>query len=160
VSSIEWSPDGKTVAFTAPIGGDDPDPTSPSGTSGKPKETKSDVQVITRPVYRSNGNPTYVDTERHTHIFTVAATNSGNKAQTKQVTDGEYDEREIEWASDGSKIYFVSTRVPEAYYEPSDSDLYSVPTTGGTITKVASIDGTINAPRLSPDGHRIAFVGT
>ena len=158
VSSIEWSPDGRTMAFTAPTGGDEPDPASPSAASGKPKEPKSDVQVITRPVYRANGNPTYVDATRHTHIFTVALTSGADKP--KQVTDGEYDEREIEWAPDGSKIYFVSNRVPEAYYEPSDSDLYSVPAAGGTITKVASIDGTINAPRLSPDGHRIAFVGT
>ena len=155
VSSIEWSPDGKTVAFTAPVGGDQQDKRDE-----KEKDAKSDVQVITRAVYRSNGNPTYVDTARHTHIFTVAATSSADTTQPKQVTDGEYDERDIEWAPDGSKIYFISTRVPEAYYEASDSDLYSVPAAGGTITKVASIEGTISAPRVSPDGHRIAFVGT
>jgi dipeptidyl aminopeptidase/acylaminoacyl peptidase len=154
VSSIEWSPDGKTVAFTAPVGGDEQDKKD-----GKDQEAKSDVQVITRAVYRANGNPAYVDAGRHTHIFTVAAANA-DTPPTKQVTDGEYDEREIEWAPDGSKIYFISTRVPEAYYEANDSDLYSVPTSGGTITKVASIDGAINAPRVSPDGHQIAFVGT
>src|SRR5262245_55127925 len=51
VSSIEWSPDGKTVAFTAPVGGDEPDKKD-----GKDQEPKSDVQVITRAVYRANGN--------------------------------------------------------------------------------------------------------
>src|SRR6188472_359407 len=126
VTSIEWSPDGKTLAFTAPVGGDTQDKKD-----GKEQEPKSDVQVITRAVYRANGNPTYVDAGRHTHIFTVAVANGGDKPQPKQVTDGEYDEREIEWAPDGSKIYFISTRVPEAYYQESDSDLYSVPAAGG-----------------------------
>src|SRR3954469_3881490 len=55
VTSIEWSPDGKTIAFTAPLGADDQEK------QDKAENTKSDVQVITRAVYRSNGNPTYVD---------------------------------------------------------------------------------------------------
>lgn len=153
VTSIAWSPDGKTIVFTAPVGGDE-------GDKQEGQKAKSDVQVITRAVYRSNGNPTYVDPARHTHIFTVAAMSGADKPQVKQITDGEYDERDIEWAPDGSKIYFTSTRVPEAYYEPNDSDLYSVPAAGGTITTIASIDGVISAPSVSPDGNRIAFVGT
>jgi dipeptidyl aminopeptidase/acylaminoacyl peptidase len=153
VTSIAWSPDGKTIAFTAPTGGDE-------GDKKEEQEAKSDVQVITRAVYRSNGNPTYVDPARHTHIFSVAATSGADRPQVRKITDGEFDERDIEWAPDGSKIYFTSTRVPEAYYEPNDSDLYSVPAAGGTITKVASIDGVISAPSVSPDGGRIAFVGT
>src|SRR5262249_34267212 len=37
---------------------------------------------------------------------------------------------------------------------------YSVPATGGELTKVLSIDGTIGNFAPSPDGKRIAFVGT
>jgi Tol biopolymer transport system component len=54
-----WSPDGRTIAFSSTTVADDmkkPDP------AAKP-ERKSDVKVVTRAVYRSNGNPTYVDAD-------------------------------------------------------------------------------------------------
>ena len=75
------------------------------------------------------------------------------------MTDGEFDERDPVWSTDGSTIYFVSTRVAEPYYEDADADLYSVPAAGGSLTTVASIDGGIGNLSLSPDGKRMAFVG-
>ena len=81
-------------------------------------------------------------------------------AAAKQITDGEFDEGGIEWAPDGSKIYFVSTRVPEPYYDESDAELFAIPAAGGTMTKITSIEGGINSVAVSPDGKQIAFVGT
>jgi dipeptidyl aminopeptidase/acylaminoacyl peptidase len=76
------------------------------------------------------------------------------------VTDGEFDENGAVWAPDGSTIYFVSTRVAEPYYDESDAELFSVPAAGGAISKIASIEGGISNLSVSPDGKRIAFVGT
>ena len=56
-----WSPDGRTIAFTARRGKD----------PAKVNDRESDVQVMTKAVYRANGNPGWVDTEHHSHIFTV-----------------------------------------------------------------------------------------
>jgi dipeptidyl aminopeptidase/acylaminoacyl peptidase len=149
-----WSPDGRTIAFNSSTKPDD-------STKRDAAQHKSDVTVITRAVYRANGNPGYVDSEQHAHIFTIAVPgNAADKPQPKQITDGEFDERGIEWAPDGSKIYFTSTRVAEPYYQPTGSDLFSVPVAGGPITRVASIDGTIGDVSVAPDGRRIAFVGT
>jgi dipeptidyl aminopeptidase/acylaminoacyl peptidase len=144
-----WSPDGKRIAF--------------SGTTG-PEEKKSDghksdVNVITRAVYRANGNPGYIDNDHHSHVFTIDVLDAGPSKPT-QLTDGEFDEGGAVWAPDSSTIYFVSTRVAEPYYDESDAELFSVPAAGGTITKIASIDGGINNLSVSPDGTRIAFVGT
>jgi dipeptidyl aminopeptidase/acylaminoacyl peptidase len=161
-----WSPDGRTIAFDSPTGPDDRKPAADTpqashGADAAPPPHKSDVKVITRAVYRANGNPGYVDAERHTHIFTVAVSDTpSDKPQVRQITDGEFDERDLAWAPDGSTVYFTSTRVAEPYFEPSDSDLFSVPASGGSIVKVASIDGTIGDLSVSPDGRRIAFVGT
>jgi dipeptidyl aminopeptidase/acylaminoacyl peptidase len=152
VGTPVWSPDGKVIAFSS---------STPEDKKPADGEHKSDVKVVTRAVYRSNGNPTYVEPEKHGHIFTVAVSDTaGDKPAPKQITDGEFDEGDITWSRDGSTIYFTSTRVPEAYYEAEDSDLYRVPAAGGSITKVASIDGSIGGLSVSPDGKRIAFVGT
>jgi dipeptidyl aminopeptidase/acylaminoacyl peptidase len=150
-----WSPDGKTIAFTSTTVADDmkkPDP------AAKP-ERKSDVKVVTRAIYRANGNPTYVDADRHAHIWTVPVNDKGDKAEAKAITSGDFDERGAQWSPDGATIYFASDRVAESYYNAGDSDLYSVPAAGGSITAVASIDGPIGSIAVSPDGKKIAFVG-
>ncbi|MBI4485066.1 MAG: S9 family peptidase, partial [Acidobacteria bacterium] len=160
-----WSPDGSTIAFTSSTGPD----AQVSGQEGQPGRDpqdstapgRSDVIVVTRPVYRANGNPGYVDDERHAHIFTIAVSDGAmDQPQPKQLTSGDFDEGGAVWAPDGSSIYFTSDRAPNSDYLPDDADLYRVPASGGPIEKVASIDGRIGTVSPSPDGKHIAFVGT
>ncbi len=173
----QWSPDGKTIAFSSSANPEDlkkaedekkKEAAAKAGekpaeekTEDKPRE--SDVRVITNAVYRANGIADfgYVDPDRPSHIWTVAVPDAAAPlAPPKQVTSGEFAENNFQWSPDGSRIFFVSNRVKEPYYYPNDSDLYSVPTTGGDASKVLSIDGTISDYTFSPDGKRIAFVGT
>ena len=163
----QWSPDGKTIAFVSSTSAADDHPTpsegsaEPDKTAAKPDAHNSDVKVITRAVYRANGNPGWLDADRHAHIWTVAVSdNPTDKPAPRQITTGEFDERGVEWSPDGSTIYFTSTRVAEPYYVEEGAELFSVPAAGGAIVKIAAIDGTIGNVSVSPDGKRLAFVGT
>lgn len=152
-----WSPDGKTIAFTSSTG---PNDELPKDQPKKDDERTSDVRVITRATYRSNGGG-YGDPARHTHIWTIDVAGAAPApARGRQLTFGGFDEQGAVWSPDGKWIYFTSNRVEEPYYHPQDSDLYAVPATGGDIIKMASIDGGIGAVSPSPDGTRIAFIGT
>jgi len=145
-----WAPDGRTIAFSSTATAADLQPPSP--------ERRSDVRVIDRPVYRENGNPDYVDVDRRAHVWTVRVGDS-ERAAPNRVTDGPYDESNIGWSRDGSRILFVSDRRRDPDFYAEDSDLYSVPAAGGEATRVASIDGVIGRFAVSHDGRRIAFVG-
>src|SRR5438105_123808 len=156
-SSPVWSPDGRTIAFLST-----PD-TAKADSSKKTTDTTqkkhvSDVRVITRAQYRWNGGG-YTDVTAHSHIFSVPAAigATGALPSVKQITNGTFDEGEPVWSPDGSRLYFTSNRHLEPYYEAVGEELYSVPSNGGTMTKVASVDGQIGSVAISPDGKRIAF---
>jgi dipeptidyl aminopeptidase/acylaminoacyl peptidase len=153
-----WSPDGRTLAFSSSAR---PDELTPGDDKNKPRE--SDVRVVTSAVYRANGVADfgYVDADRPSHIWTVAVPETAaTMTAPKPVTSGEFSEGNVQWTADGTRLTFVSTRLKEAYYQSPDSDLYSVPAAGGEPMRVASIEGTIGDYAVSPDGRRLAFVGT
>ena len=123
-------------------------------------EHESDVRVITRAVYRED-NEGYRDPKHPTHIWLIQAPRSADeKVKPKQLTSGRFDEGNIVWAKDGSKIYFVSLHVDEPYYELPKSELYSISPNGGEATKLNTIDLDVGNLSLSPDGKQVAFIAS
>jgi dipeptidyl aminopeptidase/acylaminoacyl peptidase len=160
------SPDGKQIAFLSSTTQDDIEKAQrkKSGVKGgdakeAENEHESDVHVISRAVYRSNEEG-YLDPKRHGHIWMLQVpTASDETAKPVQLTTGNFDEDEIVWSQDGSRVYFLTRRVDEPYYELPSTDIYSVRSESGNPEKIATVPMRISNLVLSPDGRKLAFHG-
>jgi dipeptidyl aminopeptidase/acylaminoacyl peptidase len=156
---ISWSPDGKWMAFSNSQTWDE------VTRAGKPAPSpadghESDVKVITRAGYRSNGAG-YLDFTHPGHIWIVGAPRSPEeKVMPKQLTSGNFNEGGAIWSADQSKIYYTTNRNPEPYYELGSTEIWSVGVTGGTPQMLTKINMGAGGLSMSPDGKLFALLGS
>jgi dipeptidyl aminopeptidase/acylaminoacyl peptidase len=162
-----WSPDGKRIAFSSTTTPEDIDKAARAkagekkpGAKAEPEDDhESDIHVISRAVYRNNDEG-FLDPKRHDHIWVIdVPATFDDFPKPVQLTSGNYDEGEIRWTNDGARIYFLTTHVDEPYYETPSTEIYSIPSAGGTAEKLTTIPMDIGDFTLSPDGRRVAFLG-
>jgi dipeptidyl aminopeptidase/acylaminoacyl peptidase len=83
------------------------------------------------------------------HLYTVS-TDEGSTP--RQLTSGEFEVSDVRLAMDKQKFYFTSSE--GSFFE---RHLYSMPTDGGTRTRLTTMSGN-NAAEVSPDGSTLAVV--
>lgn len=140
--AFTWSPDGRRLAVVSKV--------APETQKGAAEA--SDLKRYTHAFYKLDGQG-YFDQKR-AHIFVVDAATGA----AKQVTSGAERNDEVpSWSPDGRTLVFAANRTD---VEGEGSlDVWTVPASGGTLTKVSDVLFRIASPCWSPDGTRVAYVG-
>ena len=145
-SNPTWSPDSKRMVFSAAVG-----PLDEETEDGKilPK-----VRVIDRLLYRLDGVGFIY--ERRQHLFLVDV----DGGEPKQLTDGDWDDKNPTWSPDGTHIAFASSRAEDRWQLPCP-DIYALSIENEQAGELRCFtDGTRScfSPSWSPDGKTIAFL--
>ena len=152
-NDIAWSPDGKSLAFTM-LTLDDGRPLG-SGMQ-KPDGAKwaEPLKVIERLTFRADGEGFLKPGYRH--LFTVSA----DGGQPRRLTSGKFDDAgPISFTRDGKSVLFATNRADTWERDPNESEIYTVGVDDGVLTRLTTRVGPDQAPSVSPDGSRIAYVG-
>jgi len=139
---FEWSPDGKRfVALTR------------TGPSDAVSTRKSDVRHYKTIAYKFNDTGWYDDKRSHLWIVDI---NGGEH----QLTSGDdWNDTDPHWSPDGKRIAFVSNRTGREYEQDFNQDVWTISAEGGPLQKISDHAFEDTAPRWSPDGQRIVFLG-
>jgi dipeptidyl aminopeptidase/acylaminoacyl peptidase len=150
---LEWSPDGRFIAFTMLTPDDQAHlgspPARPEGANWAEPLT-----VITDVKYRADGagylKPGY------SHVFVVSA----EGGFPRQLTFGAYDEDgPLSWTPDGRSVLFSGIRTEGWQRDPSNTEVYQVSVSDAVTTALTHRAGPDGAPQVSPDGKKIAYLG-
>lgn len=150
---IAWSPDGRQIAFSMFVPADGTTlATPPAAPEGA--EWAAPVKVIDRLFYRADGRG-YLETG-NTHIFVLSA----DGGTPRQLTSGDFNHGgSLAWSPDGETIAFSANRLDDYEHQPAQSEIWSVSVSDGTMTQLTDRLGPDFAPRYSPDGRSIVYLG-
>jgi dipeptidyl aminopeptidase/acylaminoacyl peptidase len=152
VAGVTWSPDGDRLALVAQAG-------DPRFIVGEERKGRTPLaRRITRLDFRDDDSG---HVERRAHLWVLPFRPGGPAGTPRQLTSGDYDVAHPAWSPDGSRIAFAADRGPDTTLAPR-LQLWSVGTGSAQprVRELVSLAGDADHPSFSPDGRRLAFIGT
>jgi dipeptidyl aminopeptidase/acylaminoacyl peptidase len=150
---LEWSPDGRSIAFIMLT----PDDKTNLGTSPPRPEGASwaePLTVITDLKYRADGEG-YLK-PGYSHVFVVSA----EGGFPRQLTFGAFNEAgPLSWTPDGRYVLLSGNRTDGWQRDPVNSEVYQASVSDAVVTPLTHRVGPDQAPQVSPDGRKIAYLG-
>ncbi len=151
IESLDWSPNGQKLLIN--VRKTDADVLEREKNEDR-KKLGPVFRHYKRVFYKLDGYG-YLPIER-THIWLVDV----SSGEAKQLTDHEiFDETDLAWSPDGSQIAFLSNRSDDPDSTIDRVDLFTLPSEGGEMRRIATPIGWKHAPGYSPDGRWIAYYG-
>ena len=131
ISSLEWSPDGKHIAFLAP------EPKSEN--EEKKEKDKDDARVV--------------DTDdKLARLWVIELATK----KIRMLTDGNWRIAEVRWAPKADRLFVTAAEHPEPL--TAATSLFSVSMADGAMKKVYSPPGRVVDLQVSPDGNHVTYL--
>src|SRR6188472_876254 len=149
VGSVHWSPNGDRLLLVAQAG-------DHRFIVGEERKGRAPLaRRMTRLDFRDDDSGHVV---RRSHLWVVAP-RAG--AAPRQLTSGDFDVLSPTWLPGGRRIAFAADRGPDANVHPR-TQIWWVDADAGRqrIRELVSLAGDADEPSVSPDGKRLAFIGT
>ncbi len=144
VGWLEWSPSGDRLALGVTV----PDRRPPDS-----PQARNAPRVVRGLTSRLDGAG-WKTGRTHVFVYDLAT------RVLRQLTKGDYDYETPSWSPDGERLVVVADRSGERDRRRGYGDVWVMSASGGRLQRLTRGVGGAALPNFSPDGSRVAFIGT